>query len=92
MTQHNQTTPRDVATQRALKVAPPAEPEVERLREDCAEAYQAVGFLADCLGYWQMAEDNPRAVQITKLLDNLSAAAEGEPRTHADILPFGWQA
>lgn len=66
--------------------------EIERLREDCSEAYQAAGFLARCLGYWDMAEDDPRQAQITKLLDNLAAASEGEPRPHPDLLPFGWQA
>jgi hypothetical protein len=53
--------------------------------------YQAVGFLADLLGYWQMKPDEPGQHQITKLLDNLAAAAAGEPVPHADLLPFGWR-
>lgn len=65
--------------------------EIDRLREDAAQAYQAAGFLADCLGYWQMDENDPRQHQITKLLDNLFAASEGNPRPHKDLLPFGWQ-
>jgi len=72
-------------------VATQAADEIDRLREDCAEAYQAVGFLANCLGYWEMAADDPRQAQITKLMDNLSAAAESDERPHADLLPFGWQ-
>lgn len=66
--------------------------QIERLRRDCAEAYQATGFLADCLGYWTMAADDPRQAQISKLLDNLSDAAQGDKRRHDDLLPFGWQA
>jgi hypothetical protein len=66
------------------------EQEIERLRHDCAEAYQAVGFLVGCLGYWDMPADDPRHEQITKLLDNLFAAADGEKRPHDDLLPFGW--
>lgn len=66
------------------------EGEIDRLREDCAQAYQAVGFLADRLGYWDMAENDPRQAQITKLLDNLLAASEGNARPHDDLLPFGW--
>ena len=65
--------------------------EVLRLREDAAQAYQAVGLLADKLGYWEMAAEDPRQVQVTKLLDNLAAAGEGEPRPHTDLLPFGWK-
>lgn len=57
--------------------------------EVCAEAYQAVGFLANVLGYWEMDEDDPRQHQITKLLDNLLAAAEERPIPHVDLLPFG---
>lgn len=58
--------------------------------EVCAEAYQAVGFLADALGFWQMDPEDPRAKQITKLLDNLVAGAEGDAVPHTDLLPFGW--
>lgn len=59
-------------------------------RKVCSEAYQAVGFMADQLGYGTMVKGDPRAVQITKLLDNLCAAAAGVPIPHADLLPFGW--
>jgi hypothetical protein len=58
--------------------------EVERLRRDCSEAYQAVGNIADTLNYW----DGNHSYLITKLMDNLSAAADGYPRPHADLLPF----
>lgn len=61
--------------------------EIERLREDCAQAYQAVGVIAERLGYW--GAECPNHAQLTKLLDNLSAAAEGDPRPHDDLLPFG---
>jgi hypothetical protein len=66
-------------------------PEIDRLREDCAEARMAVFFLAERLGHPEMSNDDPRGVQITKLLDNLHAAAEGDERPHSDLLPFGWQ-
>lgn len=53
--------------------------ENERLQEDCAEAYQVVGALAG---------DRFSDPDVTKALDNLSAAANGEPRPHDDLLPF----
>ena len=53
--------------------------EIERLQEDCAEAYQVVGALAG---------DRFGDPGVTKALDNLSAAANGEPRPHDDLLPF----
>lgn len=59
-------------------------------RDVCGEAYQAVGFLVDRLGYWSMSADDPRQIQITKLLDNLEAASGDEPIPHMDLLPFGW--
>jgi hypothetical protein len=55
--------------------------EIERLREECAEAYQVVGALADQAGVF----DNQAVV---KALGNLRSAAAGEPRPHADLLPF----
>lgn len=67
-------------------VAP--ETEVERLRADCLQAYLAVGVLADSLGWWQMQPDHPWHRPIEKLLDNLAAAGDGEPRPHDDLLPF----
>ena len=62
--------------------------EVTRLRKDCAEAYQAVGVLADRLGYSGGDASGDLPVPITKLLDNLSDAAAGDPRRHPDVLPF----
>jgi hypothetical protein len=55
--------------------------EIERLRYDCAEAYQVIGQLAanaDLLGH----------PSVAKALDNLSAAAQGDPRPHDNLLPF----
>lgn len=57
------------------------EAEVERLRRDCAELYQVIGVLAD---YAPKASERA----ITKALDNASAAANGLPRPHDDLLPF----
>ena len=65
------------------------EDEIARLRRDCSEAYQAVGILADELGYWSPNCPAGLKADITKLLDNLGAATSGEPRPHADLLPFG---
>jgi hypothetical protein len=56
--------------------------EIDRLREDCAQAYQVIGVLAHQAGVF----DHPDTV---KALDNMHAAADGEPRPHADLLPFG---
>lgn len=67
------------------------EREIERLREDCAEAYQIIGVL------WAREDDrregNPPAdlipaADFERALDNLSAAAAGGPRPHADLLPW----
>lgn len=55
--------------------------EVERLREDCAEAYQVVGALSSMCGLFGTGE-------VEKVLDNLHAATCGEPRPHATVLPF----
>lgn len=55
--------------------------EVERLQEECAEAYQVVGALAHEAGVF----GHP---QVLKVLDNLNAAAAGEPRPHAEVQPF----
>lgn len=54
--------------------------EIERLRRDCAEAYQVIGALAADLG-----GEHPGIVQA---LDNLQAAVAGEPRPHDELLPF----
>lgn len=55
---------------------------IERLRDDCAEAYQVIGagMLGDPCPYTD--EDVERA------LDNLFAAANGDPRPHDDLLPW----
>jgi hypothetical protein len=56
--------------------------ELERLRRDCSEAYQVIGagMFGEACAYTQ--DDVERA------LDNLFAAAEGEPRPHDDLLPW----
>lgn len=56
----------------------------ERLRDDCAELYQVIGALRHLAleGKTASFEDFERA------LDNACAAADGEPRPHADLLPF----
>lgn len=55
--------------------------EVERLRQDCAEAYQAIGALAERAGLLQYPA-------VVKALENLDAATRGDPRPHADLLPI----
>lgn len=56
--------------------------EITRLRRDCAEAYQVIGaaMLGEPCAY---AEHD-----VTRTLDNLSAAAAGLPRPHDDLLPW----
>lgn len=59
--------------------------EIDRLRRDCAEAYQVMGSVLlnpvyDPVRYTE--EDAVRA------LDNLWAAASGAPRPHEDLLPW----
>lgn len=55
--------------------------ERDALREICAEAYQVVGHLAHYAGVF----DYPDTVRA---LDNLCAAADGEPIPHESVLPF----
>lgn len=55
---------------------------IERLRDDCAEAYQVVG--AAMLGEPCAYDDS----DVERALDNLSAAANGTPRPHDDLLPW----
>ena len=55
--------------------------EVERLRRDCAEAYQVIGALAPRAGLLQYPA-------VEKALENLDAATRGDPRPHADLLPI----
>lgn len=63
-------------THQAILVA-----EIERLRRDCGELYQVIGYLADRAGLFL----DP---QTAKALDNAWAAAEGAARPHDDLLPF----
>ena len=60
----------------------------DRLRRDVSEAYQAVGVMVDIIGWWEMPAEHPWHKPIEKLMDNLAAAAGGEPREHEDLLPF----
>jgi len=71
-----------ISYQSSEQAARAAYKEMMRLREDCAEAYQVVGcgMFGEPCKYTQ--EDVARA------LDNLSAAANGVPRPHADLLPW----
>ena len=55
--------------------------EVERLRRDCAEAYQVIGALALRSGLLHYPA-------VEKALENLDAATRGDPRPHADLLPI----
>lgn len=55
--------------------------EVERLRRDCAEAYQFVGALAERAKLLQYPA-------VVRVLENLDAATRGDGRPHADILPI----
>lgn len=62
------------------------EAEVERLRQDCSEAYQVVGVLATRQldpGFGPIAEE-----EFVRVLDNLSAAVDGRPRPHEELLPW----
>ena len=56
--------------------------ELERLRRDCAEAYQVIG--AAMLGVPCAYKQD----DVARALDNLSAAADGRPRAHEDLLPW----
>ena len=53
--------------------------EIDRLRRDCAEAYQVIGCLAG-----DFFNDDA----VIRAMDNLFAAANGDPRPHEDLLPF----
>ncbi len=55
------------------------ETEIENLRTLCSEAYQIVGALALVIDKY---------TDVTKLLDNLAAAARGVPLPHETLLPF----
>lgn len=55
--------------------------EVDRLRRDCAEAYQVIGALAVRVRLLQYPA-------VEKALENLDAATRGDLRPHADLLPI----
>lgn len=55
---------------------------IERLQRDCGEAYQVIG--AGMLGIQCVFTQS----DVARALDNLSAAANGEPRPHDDLLPW----
>ncbi len=52
---------------------------IENLQTLCAEVYQIVGALALVID---------QHANITKVLDNLAAAAQGVPLPHETLLPF----
>jgi hypothetical protein len=58
---------------------------VDRLQRDCAEAYQVIGagMFLDPAEYTQ--------ADVERAMDNLSAAANGDPRPHDDLLPWPQQ-
>lgn len=56
--------------------------EINRLRHDCAEFYQVIGCLSE------PHDDVFNQPSVVKALDNASAAANGNPRPHSDLLPF----
>jgi antitoxin component HigA of HigAB toxin-antitoxin module len=62
-------------------VAADHQDDIDRLVRDCAEAYQVVGAISADLEI----DEHP---DIVRALDNLSAASEGRPRPHEDLLPF----
>lgn len=55
--------------------------EIERLREDCAAAYQCSGVIARAAGVFETGS-------VERLLDNLWAASNGATRPHDDLLPY----
>jgi hypothetical protein len=70
-----------VGLERGANVEAALRAEIERLRGECAEAYQIVGALADVAGAFETDA-------VVRILDNLMAAAVGTPRKHEDVLPF----
>lgn len=59
--------------------------EIDRLRRDCAEAYQVMGAVLLNQVYEPVRYTEEDAVRA---LDNLWAAASGTPRPHEDLLPW----
>lgn len=71
-----------ISYQSSEQAARAAYNEMMKLRGDCAEAYQVVGA-----GMW--GDPCPYTQRdVERALDNLSAAANGMPRPHADLLPW----
>lgn len=64
--------------QRLCPLYKAAADEIERLQRDCAEAYQVLGVVSA----------SAPGLNVDRALDNLSAAAQGDPRPHDDLLPF----
>lgn len=58
--------------------------QLEQARRDCAEAYQVVGQMLGTASERMSWTDD----DVVRALDNLSAAANGEPRPHEDLLPW----
>lgn len=59
-----------------------ARKEIERLRKDCPEANQVMGCVLIGDPFTYSDRDAERA------LDNIFAAANGDPRPHEDLLPW----
>jgi len=55
--------------------------EIKRLRRDCGDAYQVIGYLASEANLFETKE-------VEKALDNMFAAASGLARPHENLLPF----
>ena len=63
----------------AMTRPPPDDAQAARIA--CAEAHQVLGALAHHVGLF----DHP---DVIRALDNLSAAADGRPVPHTDLLPW----
>ena len=83
-----QPVPSDLVSRFLTPLSAPAPDEVDRLREDCAQIYQVIGVMAHALGYWDDRMCDADKDRITKAMDNLSAASNGDARPHEDLLPF----
>jgi hypothetical protein len=55
--------------------------EIDRLRHDCAQAYQIIGVLAARAGLFEHHN-------VVRALDNFTAASGGCQRPYDDLLPF----
>ena len=63
-----------------------AKEEIRRLRRDCMEAYQILGHFYPLDGEDQFTSYT--TTDIERVLDNLSDAFNGMPRSHEDLLPW----